>query len=108
MKRGEVRWFKFKPPDKKRPMLILTRSSAIEYLVEVTVAPITSTIRNIPSEVPLSRADGMHKACAVNLDHVQTVSKSKIGDLICELTPARLLQIRHALSFALDLSTRTS
>ncbi len=103
MKRGEVRWFKFKPPDKKRPVLILTRNSVIEYLGEVTVAPITSTVRNIPSEVPLSRADGMPRTCAVNLDHLQTVSKTKIGGLICELTPARLDDIRRALSFALNL-----
>ncbi len=103
MKRGEVRWFKFKPPDKKRPVLILTRSSAIEYLGEVTVAPVTSTIRDIPSEVLLSRIDGMQRECAVNLDHIQTVSRGKIGSLITELSPKRLSALRRALSFALDL-----
>ena len=103
MKRGEIRWFKFKPPDKKRPVLILTRTSAIEYLGEVTVAPITSTIRDIPSEVLLSRADGMPRTCAVNLDHIQTVSKGKIGSLIAELSSKKLSALRRALSFALDL-----
>jgi mRNA interferase MazF len=65
MKRGEVRWYKFKKPDKKRPVVILTRNSAIEFLGEVTVAPITSTIRDIPSEVLLSSEDGMrgHLVC---------------------------------------------
>ena len=57
MKRGEVRWFKFKAPDKKRPVLILTRNSILEYLGEVTVVPITSTIRDIPSEVLLSKSE---------------------------------------------------
>jgi mRNA interferase MazF len=103
MKRGEVRWYKFKPPDKKRPVLILTRTSVIEYLGEVAVAPITSTIREIPSEVPLSAVDGMPRECAVNLDHVQTVSKSKLGGLITELSLKKLSDVRQALSFALDL-----
>ncbi|HBJ75714.1 MAG TPA: hypothetical protein DDY86_09510 [Syntrophaceae bacterium] len=49
MKHGEIRWYKFIPPDKKRPVLILTRDSVLEYLGEVTIAPITTTIRNIPS-----------------------------------------------------------
>ena len=66
MKRGEVRWYKFKEPDKKRPVLILTRDSILEYLGEVTVAPVTSTIRDIPSEVYLAKHDGMPKDCAVN------------------------------------------
>ena len=59
MKRGEIRWYKFKTPDKKRPVLILTRDSILEYLSEVTVAPITTTVRQIPSEVFLSKADGI-------------------------------------------------
>ena len=103
MRRGEIRWYKFKPPDKKRPVIILTRTSAIEYLGEVTVAPITTTVRDIPSEVPLSSEDGMPRECAVNLDHVQTVSKGKIGGLIAELSPDKISDLRAALSFALDL-----
>ncbi|HEC97294.1 MAG TPA: type II toxin-antitoxin system PemK/MazF family toxin, partial [Nitrospirae bacterium] len=79
MKRGEIRWYKFKSPDKKRPVLILTRDSILEYLEEVTIAPITSTVRDIPSEVSLSRHEGMKRDCAINLDHIQTVSKGKIG-----------------------------
>ena len=78
MKRGEVRWYKFKEPDKRRPVLILTRDSILEYLGEVTVAPVTSTIRDIPSEVYLSKHDGVPRDCVVNCDHIQTVSKGKI------------------------------
>ena len=77
MKRGEVRWYKFKSPDKKRPVLIITRDSVLEYLSKVTIAPITSTIRDIPSEVLLTREDGMRKDCAINCDHIQTISKDK-------------------------------
>jgi mRNA interferase MazF len=82
MKGGEVRWYVFSRPDKKRPVLILTRDSALEFLGEVTVAPITTVIRDIPSEVLLSKVDGMPRDCAVNFDQLQTVSKGKIGSLI--------------------------
>ena len=69
---------------------------------EVTVVPITSTIRDIPSEVLLSKQDGMHNACAINCDHLQTVSKDKIGTLITTLSKEKLLEIRNAICFALN------
>ena len=103
MKRGEVRWYKFKSPDKKRPVVILTRNSILEYLGEVTVAPVTSTIRDIPSEVLLTRDDGMQTNCAINCDHIQTVSKSKIGPAITTLSQDKLKQLGKAVWFALDL-----
>ncbi len=101
MKRGEVRWYKFNAPDKKRPVVILTRNSILEYLNEVTVAPITSTVRDIPSEVFLSKEDGMHTGCAINFDHIQTVSKSKIGSLITTLSREKLIEMQKAVGFAL-------
>jgi mRNA interferase MazF len=101
VRRGEIRWYRFGSPDKRRPVVILTRDSALEYLGEVTIAPVTSTIRDIPSEVPLSREDGMPHDCAANLDHVQTVSKSKIGGLIAIMSPQRMHDLRRALLFAL-------
>ena len=97
MKRGEIRWYKFKAPDKKRPVLILTRDSILEYLGEVTVAPITTTVRDIPSEVFLSKQDGMIKDCAINFDHIQTVSKVKIGSLITALSNEKLKQVSEAI-----------
>jgi mRNA interferase MazF len=103
MKRGEIRWYKFAHPDKKRPVLVLTRDSVLEYLGEVTIAPITRTVRDIPSEVFLSRTDGMPHDCAVNCDHVQTVSKAKIGSLITTLPQAKMLAVGKAVRFALAL-----
>ncbi len=103
MRRGEIRWYKFKATDKKRPILILTRDSILEYLGEVTVAPITSTIRDVPSEVFLSKLDGMPRDCAINFDHIQTVSKGKVGSLITTLPPQKKEQVRRAVLFALDL-----
>ena len=103
MKHGEIRWYRFLRPDKKRPVLILTRDSVLEYLSEVTVAPITTTVRNIPSEVVLSKTDGMPRDCAVNCDHLQTVSKGKIGSLITSLSPEKMIDIVRAICFALDI-----
>ncbi len=103
MKRGEVRWYKFKHPDKKRPVVILTRNSILEYLGEVTIAPVTSTIRDIPSEVLLSRLDGMRNDCAINCDHIQTVSKSNVGSMITSLSKEKLSEVRDAINFALNL-----
>ena len=103
MKRGEIRWYKFASPDKKRPVLILTRDSILDYLGEVTIAPITSTVRGIPSEVALSSNDGMRQECAVNCDHLQTVAKGRLGPLITTLSAARLSAVSRAIRFALAI-----
>jgi mRNA interferase MazF len=101
LKRGEVRWYRFARPDKKRPVVILTRDSILEYLGETTVAPITRTVRGIPSEVPLGPDDGLQEPCAVNLDHLQTVDRGRLGALIATLSSRRMTEIRNALLFAL-------
>ena len=101
MQRGDIRWYRFANPDKRRPVVILTRNSVIAYLGELTVAPVTSTIRDIPSEVLLSSFDGMPRDCAINLDHIQTVSKGRMGSLITTLSVEKLAQLRKALLFAL-------
>jgi mRNA interferase MazF len=106
MKRGEVRWYKFPRPDKRRPVVILTRDSGLEFLGEVTVAPVTRTIRDIPTEVLLTTTDGMPKDCVVNLDHIGTVSRGKIGGLITALTPEKMEALRGALLFALGFPIR--
>jgi mRNA interferase MazF len=103
MERGDVRWYEFQPPDKRRPVLVMTRTSAIRFLNEVTVAPISSTIRRIPSEIVLSVEDGMPQDCAVNFDHLQTVAKAKIGRMITHLSTDKMNQAGVALQFALGI-----
>jgi mRNA interferase MazF len=103
MKRGEIRWYRFARPDKKRPVLILTRNSIIDHLDEVTIAPVTSVVRDIPSEVPLGQEDGLPRECAVNCDHLQTVAKARLGGLVTTLSRPRLADVSKAISFALDL-----
>ena len=77
MKQGDVYWYSFRAPDKRRPVLILTRNSAISYLNSVIVAQITTTIRGVPSEVALAPAtDGVFEECVVNAYNLQTIPKS--------------------------------
>lgn len=101
MRRGEVRWHRFAPPDKTRPVLLLTRDAVSDVLTDVTVAPITSRIREIDSEVLLTESDGMREQCVVNLDHVQTVKRASMGEVITTLTPERMAEVGRALQFAL-------
>jgi mRNA interferase MazF len=101
VRRGEIRWYTFGAPDKRRPVLILTRDSVIGSLGELTVAPVTSTVRGIPSEVTLGAADGMPRDCAANLDHLQTVPKTRVGPVVATLRPERMIEVRAALLFAL-------
>ena len=103
--RGDIRLYRFPRPDKRRPVVVLTRESAVAYLSGVTVAPITSTIRGVPSEVRLTEADGMKGPCAVNLHNVVTVSKAHLGRRVAVLSPERLREICAALGFALGCSS---
>jgi len=99
--RGDVRLYNFAPPDKKRPVVVLTRDSAIEYLSTVTVAPITSTVRDVPSEVVLNEDDGMKALCGVNLHNAVTVSRQRLGKRVAQLSSARMTEICAALRFTL-------
>jgi mRNA interferase MazF len=99
--RGDVRLYQFAPADKKRPVVVLTRDSAVGYLSTVTVAPITSTIRGVPSEVVLSEEDGMKASCAVNLHHAVTVSQERLGKRVARLSTPRMNEICAALRFSL-------
>ena len=75
MNRGDVCWYTFRTPGKKRPVLILTRDSAFTVPNSVTIAPITSTIQSVPTEAVLSEEDGLPHTCAANFDNLQTVPK---------------------------------
>ena len=99
--RGDVRLYQFAPPDKRRQVLVLTRASAIPYLSTVTVAPITSTIRGLPSELALSEEDGMKSPCAVNLHNAVTVAQDRLGRRVAQLSSVRMSEICAALRFSL-------
>lgn len=101
LERGEVRLLRFEPPDKERPVVILTRSSSLEFLGWVTVAPITSTVRGVRSETPLDVEDGMKGRCVVNTHNLVTVRKDVIGRRVGRLTETRMRAICAAVAFSL-------
>jgi mRNA interferase MazF len=104
MNRGDIRWYTFRSPDKRRPVLIMTRDSAIPVLTGLTVAPLTTTIRDIPTEVVLHpEIDGVLETCAVNLDNLQTIPKANIGSLVTVLSHDKMQAVERALCFALNV-----
>lgn len=97
MRRGEIRWYTFHPPDKRRPVLILTRDELIGRLNEIIVVPATRTVRGLTTEVVLTADDGMPVLCALNFDHVSLAQRSRIGATLCSLPEGRWNEVRRAL-----------
>jgi mRNA interferase MazF len=100
VRRGEIWRYRFKSPDKTRPVVVLSRPDVIGLLHTVMVAPITSTLRGAPSEVPVGVAEGLKHTSAVNLDHVQTVEKARLTGHVGSLTPEKMRAVCRALAIA--------
>jgi mRNA interferase MazF len=100
VRRGDIRWYTFATPDKRRPVLLLTRDSVIDSLNELIVVPATRTIRGIATEVVLTTDDGMPTACALNFDHVALARRDRVGATIATLDPARWPEAERALLIA--------
>ncbi|MCY7345843.1 MAG: type II toxin-antitoxin system PemK/MazF family toxin [Pyrinomonadaceae bacterium] len=103
MIQGDVCYYTFKAPDKRRPALILTRTNLIPKVNAVTVAPITTTFRDADTHVALDANDGMKEECVVDLASIQTVAKEKIGSIITHLSPERMKEVKLAIEFTLGL-----
>ena len=103
MKRGEIWWSEQSEPIGRRPVVLLSRDEAYEVRNAVTVAQITTTIRNIPVEVPLDEKDGLPHKCVINLDTITTIRKAILTERICSLRSDKVEQINKAISFALAL-----
>ena len=99
-RRGEIWQYRFKAPDKRRPVLVLTRQEVLPLLRTAMVAPITSTIRGLPSEVSVGVDEGLKHDSAVNLDHVQTVEQRLLQHYIGSLSEAKMRQVCRALALA--------
>ena len=98
--RGEIWLYAFAAPDKRRPVVVLSRDDAIPLLDTVMVAPVTSTILGAPSEVAVGVDEGLKHPSAVNLDHVQTVSKQRLRHYVGSLRPTQLRELCRALAIA--------
>ena len=101
LSRGEIWMFEFKPPDKRRPVLILTRQDVIELLNTVTVAPVTSTIRGAPSEVLVGIDEGLKHDSAINLDHLQTIDKNRLKRFVGSVPSEKMRRVCRALAIGL-------
>jgi mRNA interferase MazF len=100
LKRGEIRWYTFRLPDKRRPVLILTRNEIIDRLNEIIVVPVTRTVRGLTTEVILTSDDGMPTTCALNFDHMSLAQRNRIGVVLCTLPEARWPEVHRALLVA--------
>jgi len=103
VRRGEIWWAELPPPIGRRPVLLLSRDSAYKVRTSVTVAMVPRTIRGIPVEVLLGPEDGMPVECAVNLDNILTIPKSRLRQRITALPPSKMTAVAKAIIFALDL-----
>ena len=100
VRRGEVWRYRFKAPDKLRPVVVLSRGDVIGLLHTVMVAPVTSHIRGAPSEVAVGVEEGLKHPSAVNLDHVQTIEKARLAGYLGSLAPEKMRAVCRALSVA--------
>ena len=103
MHKGEIWWANLPSPIGKRPVVLLSRDEAYSVRNAVTVAEVTSTIRNIPVEVNLGLEDGLPKKCVMNLDTIITIRKELLTEKITDLTPEKIDKVNKAIKFALDL-----
>jgi len=103
MKRGEIWWAELSPPVGRRPLILLSRNEAYAVRELVTVAPVTTRIRHIPTEVPLGPEDGLPKACVANLDAITTIAKSSLHERLTSLSTEKLASVDAAIRFALGM-----
>jgi mRNA interferase MazF len=100
VKRGEIRWYTFRLPDKRRPVMILTRDDVIDRLNEIIVVPATRTIRGLTTELVLTPEDGMPVESALNFDHISLAQRDRLGSVICSLPESRWPEAQNALMIA--------
>ncbi len=103
MKRGEIWWAELEPPVGRRPVLLLSRDEAYSVRDLVIVAPVTTRVRHIPSEVPLNLEDGLPKPCVINLDTITTIAKVSLRDKLTTLSAEKQKAVEVALHFALGM-----
>lgn len=100
MIRGDICYYSYPEPDKRRPVVVLTRTDAVVFLNDVTVAPLTTAVRDNETSVWLNESDGVREPCSINLDRIQTVLKGRLGRPIAHLSEEKMDEIREAIMFA--------
>lgn len=102
MTQYEIWWAILPPPAGRRPVLLLSRPAAYEYLNKFIAAEVTTTVRGIIQEVPLGRAEGLDRACVATMDNIRTVARSQLSEKIGQVAAARVPEVKRALGAALD------
>lgn len=103
IRRGDIRWFRFSFPDKRRPVLVLGRDEVLPALSLVPVIPLSTQIRGIPSEVLLTPLDGVLSDCVLKPEWIRAVERTELDRRISSLPEQRWLEVRRALLHALGL-----
>jgi mRNA interferase MazF len=103
VRRGEIWWAELEPPAGRRPVLLLSRSEAYSVRSLIVVAPVTTRIRHIASEVSLGTDDGMPQDCVANLDTITTIPKDCLQSRLTVLSTQKLKEIESAIRFALGM-----
>ena len=98
--RGEVWLYQFAAPDKRRPVVILSRNDALPLLHTAIVVQVTTRIRGLPSEVVIGVDEGLKESSAINLDHVQTVEQHLLHHYVGALSEEKMRQVCRALAIA--------
>jgi mRNA interferase MazF len=103
VRRGEIWWAELEPPVGRRPVVLLSRDEAYNVRALVIIAPVTTRIRHIPSEVPLGISDGMPQDCVANLDTITTIPKDCLQSRLTVLSTKKLKEVEAATRFALGM-----
>ena len=104
MRRGEVWWADLPAPAGRRPVVLLSRNEAYAIRELVTVAPVTTRIRQIPTEVLLGEEEGLPKPCVASLDTITTIPKRALAERVTTLTHEKMAAVEQAVKFALGIS----
>jgi len=103
MRRGEIWWADLPKPSGRRPVVLLSRNEAYAIRELITIAPLTTRIRNIQAEVQLGRAEGLPRSCVANLDLITTIPKKCLTERISLLSELKMAELNRAIRFALGL-----
>ena len=103
MKQYEIWWAELPAPIGRRPVLLLSRNQAYRILKRVTVAEVSTTIRNIPVEVELGLDEGLERTSVANVDNIHALAISRLSSKIGELSDERVWDVERALGYAFDI-----
>ena len=103
IRKGDIRWFRFASPDKRRPVVVLGRGDVLPSLAQVPVVPVSTHIRNLPWEVVLTEEDGVPESCVVKVEWIRIVERRLLGNRIASFPEHRWSELRASLLYVLGL-----